>query len=760
MACISVPSASRLAFIALCAAPLFGGCSFPTSDFHLLGEDATVTDARTPVDVPAVDAQGVDTATLDTPVMDVAVDAGTDAVTVDAPADAMLSDASDAASADAPADVVLPVDASCPAGQTICAGACVDTNADVTNCGVCGVRCSAANASPLCSAGACSFRCNTGFADCNANAADGCEADLSLATTCGSCTNACSTANGTAGCAAGACTVACNPGWGNCDGNVANGCETDLNTNAAQCGACGRACASTNGTATCAAGMCGITCGAGFRDCDGMVANGCEAAVATDPMNCGACARLCPSGQSCVAGVCTAVCAAPNMMCASGCVDTASDVANCGMCGRACPAVANAAPRCLASACGLGACNTGFGNCDANAANGCEANTNNDINNCGSCGHRCLFANGAAVCTNGACALGACAAGWANCDGNPANGCEANLQTDVANCGACSSACAPANGSGACAAGVCTVARCNAGFSNCDGLTPNGCEINTAADILNCGACGTQCRAGLGGSNNCVSGACTPACTATFANCDGDVTNGCEASIASNANCGACGRVCSGTTPSCSATGVCVAGSPGSAVITRPTIVPAFVEICGAAVPHTTYMPNQDDANAQVPLPFAFRYWNATYASGSMVNLCSNGWLSLNGVATTVLYGSLPDPNQPNGTIAPYFTDLVLSATGVCVATLGVAPSRRFVVEWPQAVLFSDRSRVVTFEVILNEAAQTVELNYDTMAAPPALQNIAAGIENPAGNAAVTLCNPSASCGVTTGGRYSFATAP
>src|SRR5690606_10174607 len=35
-----------------------------------------------------------------------------------------------------------------------------------------------------------------------------------------------------------------------------------------------------------------------------------------------------------------------------------------------------------------------------------------------------------------------CGAGRANCDGDTGNGCEAELATDAANCGACGTACA------------------------------------------------------------------------------------------------------------------------------------------------------------------------------------------------------------------------------------------------------------------------------------------------------------------------------
>jgi hypothetical protein len=46
---------------------------------------------------------------------------------------------------------------------------------------------------------------------------------------------------------------------------------------------------------------------------------------------------------------------------------------------------------------------------------------------------------------------------------------------------------------------------CSAGFSDCDGITSNGCEVNLNTDGKNCGACGHDC---LGGA--CSAGACQP----------------------------------------------------------------------------------------------------------------------------------------------------------------------------------------------------------------------------------------------------------
>ena len=49
-------------------------------------------------------------------------------------------------------------------------------------------------------------------------------------------------ANATSICTAGACSLTCNTGFGNCDGMVANGCEVNLGTDRNNCGACGNVC--------------------------------------------------------------------------------------------------------------------------------------------------------------------------------------------------------------------------------------------------------------------------------------------------------------------------------------------------------------------------------------------------------------------------------------------------------------------------------------------------------------------------------------
>jgi hypothetical protein len=98
------------------------------------------------------------------------------------------------------------------------------------------------------------------------------------------------------------------------------------------------------------------------------------------------------------------------------------------------------------------------------------------------------------------------------------------------------------------------VPTCGTGFAACG----SACK-DTQNDPLNCGACAKVCGpagATVAGYDNgaaaCVSSACAAHCSGSYADCDGNLDDGCEADRAHDAaNCGACGTACSGATPYC-----------------------------------------------------------------------------------------------------------------------------------------------------------------------------------------------------------------
>jgi MYXO-CTERM domain-containing protein len=255
----------------------------------------------------------------------------------------------------------------------------------------------------------------------------------------------------------------CDADYGDCDADERNGCEAHLPSNAAHCGTCDHGCAFPNADAVCVDGACAIgDCNLNFNDCNGDPADGCES-------------------------------------------NSMEDVENCGQCGNACLAVfPNAEVICAGGTCEMGACLTGFEDCNDDPADGCEVDVLNDPANCDGCGQACTLDNAAAGCQAGGCVVEACDVGWGDCDGQGLNGCETNLNSDPNHCGGCGLPCDLANATAECVSGACRLDQCDNGFSDCNGDLADGCEINKLSDPANCGHCGVACPQG----QTCEMGVC------------------------------------------------------------------------------------------------------------------------------------------------------------------------------------------------------------------------------------------------------------
>jgi hypothetical protein len=354
----------------------------------------------------------------------------------------------------------------CNPGFAACGGnGCViNLETDAQNCGMCGRVCpQSPHATPTCSAGHCGVTCLTGFKDCDGSASNGCETNVEIDDqNCGSCGNMCTSANGAPKCTAGSCGIAsCDPGFKDCNNTPVDGCETDIETDPNNCGACASPCALAHATSNCTGGNCAVTmCSVGYRDCNGMAADGCEVDIDTDPMHCGSCTSPCN--------------------------------------------LANAVPNCAGRVCGIATCNTGFKDCNGTAADGCEVDIDTDPNNCGACASPCALAHATAQCTSGSCAIGMCTGPYRDCNNMAADGCESNIHTDVQNCGGCQNACNLPNATPECDAGTCQITTCNMGFGDCNTDPSDGCEVDFSSDNQNCGSCGFQCFPG----SHCFDGAC------------------------------------------------------------------------------------------------------------------------------------------------------------------------------------------------------------------------------------------------------------
>lgn len=151
-------------------------------------------------------------------------------------------------------------------------------------------------------------------------------------------------------------------------------------------------------TSTCVGCLPGVTmCGPGeyCDDTTKQCANGCvddQDCSGTSPIcdpfthKCSECAvdTDCPAGSICGSNICFPGCS-PQQACPMGlsccdssCYDQTTDVNNCGACKNPCPNYANAEAACVNSTCQIGTCKPAFADCDKDPANGCEWNVLQD----------------------------------------------------------------------------------------------------------------------------------------------------------------------------------------------------------------------------------------------------------------------------------------------------------------------------------------------------------------------------------------------
>jgi hypothetical protein len=478
----------------------------------------------------------------------------------------------------------------CPKGQLACAGACVADD-DLKHCGACEHDCTAldhVSGSTTCDAGKCHLSgsaCAAGWGDCDGNAENGCEANLTVADTCGACDHTCSGSKNK--CAKGADGYAC---VSSCPDTAAVACTlsscVDVQTDPNDCGDCGNSCApALHAQPSCDKGVCGTTCNAGYTACDGVCVD-----LNGDAAHCGTCKNACDAGKACTAGTCA--CAAGTHDCGGACASSAA-TATCGTSCTACTAPPGGSVRCDGTKCVPGCLGT------ANLCGGACVDEQIDGANCGACGMRCATPRtcqaGKCLCPagqhdcNGTCvsntAVATCGAactpcapppgGSATCDGakcgsscgaglTNCSGACVNEQTDSSNCGACAKACT--NGK-VCSAGGCV---CPAGKHDCNGT----CADNTA--VATCGTSCSPCPTPTNGSATCDGTKCSPACAAGLGLC----TNACVNEQTDSANCGMCGMACTG--PRTCQTGKCVCPS-GQHDCNGACVSNSAVSSCGAS---------------------------------------------------------------------------------------------------------------------------------------------------------------------------------
>ena len=241
-----------------------------------------------------------------------------------------------------------------------------------------------------------------------------------------------------------------------------------------------------------------------------------------------------------------------------------------------------------------------------------------------------------------------------------------------------------------------------AGIEVCDGVD-NDCdgEIDEGFCRID-GACFTHMQRNPG--NACQ------ACALTSSTRSGPTAwSNVAAGVECRASAGPCDppETCAGDGVACPAD---VLAPGGTASYTRGASPLTFIDACAAPGSRRAIV-SADQAFTAEGLPFSFRFFGVPQ---TVVVVAVNGMVSFSSAAATAAdaNATLPHAAIPD-TVFAFWDDLQTRSPGVCIATVGAAPDRRFVVEWRDAGFAGTApASHLDFEVVLTESSHTLDVIY------------------------------------------------
>jgi hypothetical protein len=240
------------------------------------------------------------------------------------------------------------------------------------------------------------------------------------------------------------------------------------------------------------------------------------------------------------------------------------------------------------------------------------------------------------------------------------------------------------------------------------GMACNGAPTATAV------CAGTECINSVCVAAGKLGGICRPH----------DPSGACDTLLGCQSTQGRCvlgqgdGAACSAVSP-CGLPDICVTSKCALAGYGQQTFASTFVDACTNGV-HVQLQGTRAAGHSTtvVSIPFSFSFWKATYAG---VWPSTRGVLYFGGTAPPLDDG-LGNGYLPTDTYgpaaAPFWDDIYLRdapGSDICLTETGAAPNREFVVEWAHAGRVGRASDDLTFEVVLHETSNVVELVYGPM---------------------------------------------
>ncbi len=164
-----------------------------------------------------------------------------------------------------------------------------------------------------------------------------------------------------------------------------------------------------------------------------------------------------------------------------------------------------------------------------------------------------------------------------------------------------------------------------------------------------------------------------------------------------------------------------------------------------------------DEGSAEVTLPFTFHFFGAPR---TMARVSSNGFLTFSTFAGNAftIPATVPSTTLPNALVAPLWRDLDDTSAmipeppmNLRFNTLGMAPNRRYIVQWTNVENFAagDGLQLSTFQLVLYEGTNCIQFRYAQISGT---NTTAIGVENDTGTVGtqITLASlgtvPPATC--------------
>ena len=147
-----------------------------------------------------------------------------------------------------------------------------------------------------------------------------------------------------------------------------------------------------------------------------------------------------------------------------------------------------------------------------------------------------------------------------------------------------------------------------------------------------------------------------------------------------------------------------------------------------------------DDVNGPITLPFPFLFYGVSVAE---VYISSNGFISFSSGQGYggIEGGEIPNPLAPNNIIAGFWEDLNPTQGGsISHTTIGTIGEREFVVEFKEVPHFFNEFPL-TFQIILHEGSNNIELQYGPASGDSDPLPFTVGIENDDGTIGMQIAH-------------------